>query len=231
MEISQHKKTALLFGASGLVGGYCLDHLLRHPAYHKVHSFGRRELDKKHPKLQQHIIDFDQLEGYGELFIGQDVYSCLGTTMAKAGSKEAFRKVDYTYVLDSARLAAERGASQLMLVSSVGADEDALFFYSQVKGEIEAAVKQLPYWAVHIFQPSLLLGPREERRVAEQLAVRAMGGLAKWMQGETLGKYRPVEAEDVAKAMIVAAQRLNPGQFIYRSDEIYEMAQYDKRLH
>jgi len=230
MEITQHHKTALLFGASGLVGGYCLQQLLKHPAYQKVHSFGRRKLDLAHPALEQHVIDFDQLEGYKALFLGQDVFSCLGTTMAKAGSKDAFRKVDFTYAIETARLSAEQGASQLMLVSSAGADTDSLFFYSRVKGEVERAARQLPYWSLHLFRPSVLLGPRQEQRIGEQVAARAMKSVSKWMTGDWLGQYRPVEAEDVAKAMLAAAQRLEPGQFVYRSDEIHEMAQYDKRL-
>jgi len=230
MEITQHKKTALLFGASGLVGGFVLQELLRHRAYQRVHSFGRRKLDIQHERLQQHLIDFDQLEAHKQWFLGQDVFSCLGTTMAKAGSREAFRKVDYTYALQTARLAAEQGASQLMIVSSAGADPDGLFFYSRVKGEVEEAVRKLPFWALHIFQPSILLGPRREQRIGEKIAARAMKGISGLLTGEVLGKYRPVEAEAVAKAMLAAAQRLKAGQFTYRSDEIQEMAQWGNRL-
>ncbi len=230
MEISQHKKTAILFGATGLVGGECLQQLLRHPAYQRVQCFVRRRMDLEHPKLEQHIIDFDRLEDARSLMRGQDVFSCLGTTMAKAGSREAFWKVDYTYAIESARIACDQGASQLMLVSSVGAHPDSLFYYSRVKGAVEEAARELPYWSLHIFQPSVLLGDRRERRLGEQLAGAVMGKASRLIARTSWKAYRPVEAETVASAMIVAAQRLEPGQFVYPSDKIYEMGQSTRRL-
>lgn len=224
MEISKHQKTALVFGGSGLVGGFVLRHLLAHPAYTKVISFGRRKLDIAGEGLEQQIINFDDAAAYQHLMQGQDVFSCLGTTMAKAGSKEAFYKVDFTYAYETAKAAAEAGANQLLLVSSVGADPDSLFFYSRVKGELEAAIRELPYWGIHIFEPSLLLGPREEQRLGEQLAVRLTRGIAPFIRGKVMGKYRPIEAEDVARAMIAVAQGLQPGQIQYDSEAIYEIA-------
>ncbi|MCB0595845.1 MAG: oxidoreductase [Lewinellaceae bacterium] len=229
MEITQHHKTALLFGASGLVGGQCLHQLLEHPAYRKVISFGRRKLEVEHPQLEQHVIDFDRLEEYAGLLKGHDLYSCLGTTMAKAGSRKAFFRVDFTYAFESARLAASQGARQLLLVSSVGASPEALFFYPRVKGELEAAVKKLPFWAVHIFQPSFLVGSREESRLGEQLAGRLSLGLDRLTGGALLGKYRPVEAAQVARAMIHAAQRLEGGTHVYPSGQIHELAGEDNQ--
>ena len=224
MEIIKHQKTALVFGGSGLVGGFVLRQLLAHPAYKRVISFGRRKLDIAGEGLEQHIINFDKAADYRHLMQGQDVFSCLGTTMAKAGSKAAFYKVDYTYVYETAKVAAAAGANQLLLVSSVGADPDALFFYSRVKGELEAAIRELPFWGIYIFQPSLLLGPRQEQRLGEQLAVRLTRGIAPFVRGKVMGKYRPVEAEDVAKAMIAVAQGLQPGQMLYDSESIHEIA-------
>lgn len=230
MEIKAHQKTALLFGASGLVGGYVLRQLLDHPAYRQVVSFGRRELELAHPKLLQRVIDFEHLDKHSAAFQGHDVYSCLGTTMAKAGSKDAFYRVDYTYAYETAKRCAEAGANQLMLVSSVGADVDSLFYYSRVKGELEQAIQELPYWGLHIFQPSLLLGPRQEQRFAEQLATKLTRKLAPLMNGQRLGPYRPIEAEDVARAMIASAQGLQPGQFRYSSQDIFEIAQSEQKL-
>ena len=224
MEISQHHKTALLFGASGLVGNQCLLQLLGHPAYRKVISFGRRKLELEHPRLEQHVINFDNLEKYGSLFKGHDLFSCLGTTMSKAGSREAFFRVDFTYAYESARLAVANGASQLLLVSSVGADPESLFFYTRVKGELESAIRKLPFWAIHIFQPSFLVGDRRESRLGEQLAGRLSLGFDRLTGGAILGKYRPVEAAQVARAMIYAAQGLKGGAHVYPSDEIHEMA-------
>ncbi len=230
MEIIKHQKTALVLGGSGLVGGFVLQQLLNHPAYKKVISLGRRKLSLRGEGLEQHVIDFDKLYDHQELMQAQDVFSCLGTTMAKAGSKAAFYKVDYTYAFESAKLAAEAGANQLMLVSSLGADPDSLFFYTRVKGELSEAVRKLPYWAIHIFEPSILLGPRKEQRLAEQLAVRLTKNIAPYIRGPRIGKYRPVEAEDVAKAMIAVAQGLQPGQMGYDSATIYEIANSGDKL-
>ena len=230
MEIIKHQKTALVLGGSGLVGGFVLQQLLDHPAYKRVISLGRRELGLEGEGLEQHVIDFDNLKACQEFMQAQDVFSCLGTTMAKAGSKADFYKVDYTYAYESAKLAAEAGANQLMLVSSVGADPDSLFFYTRVKGELSEAVRKLPYWAIHIFEPSVLLGPRKEQRLGEQLAVRLTKNIAPYIRGPRIGKYRPVEAEDVAKAMITAAQGLQPGQMRYDSETIYDMANANTQL-
>jgi uncharacterized protein YbjT (DUF2867 family) len=230
MEISKHQKTALVFGGSGLVGGFVLRQLIAHPAYKRVVSFGRRKLDFEGEGLEQHIINFDKAADYQYLMEGQDVFSCLGTTMAKAGSKEAFYKVDFTYAYETAKAAAAAGANQLMLVSSVGADPDSLFFYSRVKGELEAAIRELPLWGIHIFEPSLLLGPRKEQRLAEQLAVRLTRGIAPFIRGKVVGKYRPVEAKNVAKTMIAVAQGLQPGQIVYDSERIYEIANAGRGL-
>jgi uncharacterized protein YbjT (DUF2867 family) len=224
LEITRYKKTALLFGATGLIGRHCLQQLLEHPAYQKVVTFTRRPLDIEHPHLEQHLIDFKRLEEYADLIRGHDLFSCLGTTMAKAGSKQAFYEVDFTYAQVSARIACENGAGQLLLVSSVGADRNALFFYSRVKGALEDAVKQLPYWGTHIFQPSILLGQRHEMRPAERLAAGFSSRLDRLTGGSLFGKYRPVEGQAVARAMLAAAQQLKPGLSVYPSDEIHRIA-------
>ena len=173
-----------------MVGGHCLEQLLEHPAYKKVISFGRRKLDVSHNRLEQHIIDFDKLESYQTLIKGHDVFSCLGATMANAGSKEAFYKVDFTYTHETARIAAKNGANQVLLVSSAGSDIESLFYYSRVKGEIEAAMKKLPFWAVHVFQPSILLGDRKENRLGEKIGIALGKGLDWITGGEMLGKCR-----------------------------------------
>ena len=128
VQLFKDDKTALLFGASGLVGGYCLQILLVSPIYKKVKIFTRRKLDFDNEKLEQHVIDFNKLEDYRDLVKGDDVFCCLGTTMKKAGGKEAFRKVDFTYSFQIAKIAASQSVNQFLLVSSVGADVDSVFF-------------------------------------------------------------------------------------------------------
>jgi len=223
LEIKKHKKVAILFGASGLVGGHCLEELLKHEAYRLILSLGRNRLPLQHPKLKQVIIDFEELEEYESFIKGNDVYLCLGTTRAKSG-KEGFFKVDFEYAFTAAKIAALNEANQLLLVSSVGADKDSYFFYTKVKGVLEEAVCKLPFWSIHIFQPSFLIGERTEVRVGEQIGTTISNLFTKIVGSKALGKYAPVEAKSVAKAMVKAAQQINKGTHIYTATDIEELA-------
>jgi uncharacterized protein YbjT (DUF2867 family) len=181
-------------------------------------------LPTEHPKLEQLIIDFDKLPQRTEFVSVQDVYCCLGTTMKKAGSKEAFRKVDYTYPFNLAKLAAEKGASQFMLISALGANKGSLFFYNRVKGEVEEAISKISqYSAVHIFRPSLLLGDRNENRTGEKVGEVAMRILKPIMLGP-LKNIRPIKAKTVAQGMFAAAQSGQRGVHLYPTSQIKELA-------
>ncbi|MBK9017277.1 MAG: oxidoreductase [Saprospiraceae bacterium] len=230
MEISKNNKTALVFGASGLIGGHVLNFLLLHPAYSKVAVFVRKPLDLQHSKLVQQVVNFDQPDAFKNLVKGDDLFCCLGTTMAKAGSKEAFYKVDFTYAFQAAQMGSMNGVNQFLLVSSVGADPNSRFFYSKVKGELEVAVRALGFWSLHIFQPSVLLGERNENRFGEQLAGK-IGRVFDRLTGGLLTKYRPIEADVVAKAMVSAAQGLKPGEHVYPSHWLQGLAdEIDKTM-
>ena len=222
MEIKKHKKTALLFGATGLIGSHCLTALLDHEGYNSVLSFGRRTLPNQHPKLKQHIVDFDTLDDYKGLIKGNDVFICLGTTRAKAGAA-GFVKVDFDYTFTAAKIAALNEANQLLLVSSVGADKTSRFLYTRTKGVLEEAVCKLPFWSVHIFQPSILLGNRTEQRVGELIGSKVSLFVERLTKRGSLKKYSPIEAEVVAKAMVQAAQQIKEGVHRYASHEIQEM--------
>ncbi|WP_460503201.1 NAD-dependent epimerase/dehydratase family protein, partial [Hymenobacter agri] len=167
-------KTALLAGATGLIGSYLLPLLLASERYDKVIVVGRRAVPTLHPKLVQVTTELDQLEAVRLKLIADDVFCCLGTTMAQAGSKEAFFTVDFRYVVQLAALAAGNFAAQFLVVSSMGADADSRIYYSQVKGEMEAAVRQAPFRAIHIFRPSLLLGERAHPRLGERLGAAVL---------------------------------------------------------
>jgi len=217
------QRTAILLGATGLIGGHCLNMLLNHTGYAKVVTLGRRKTTLDNPKLEQHVIDFDKIIASGELPAqGTDLYCCLGTTMKQARSKGAFYKVDFTYTFEMAKLAADTGVKQCLLVSALGADPHSMIFYNRVKGEVEEAVKRLPFEAIHIFQPSLLLGERKENRLGERMGEGIMQLLRPVMIGG-LRKYRAIEAKVVATAMIKAALARKPGIHVHLSDKIQAM--------
>ncbi len=232
MEITKGNKTALVFGATGLVGSHLVQFLLLHPAYEKVVVFVRKPLPLEHQKLVQQIINFDKPESFRHLLKGDDLFCCLGTTMARAGSREAFFKVDFTYAYQAARMAADNKVNQLLLVSSVGASADSIFYYSRVKGQLENAVQKLKFWSIHIFRPSVLLGQRNENRFGEEIAGR-LGRIIDRFTGGMLNQYRPIEADVVAKAMVSAAQGLKPGLYFYASHWLQKLADVidGKRLH
>ncbi|GAB3821730.1 oxidoreductase [Pontibacter rugosus] len=215
----QKVRTALIAGASGLVGGHLLRLLLKSERYSQVTSIGRRELPLIHPKLDQQVIDFDHLKNFASELAVDDVFCCLGTTIKQAGSKDAFYKVDHTYVVQLAEYASKKGVSQFSVISAMSADASSLIFYNKVKGEMEQDVKRYPFNAVHIFRPSLLLGEREEQRNGEEFASKLMKPLSKLMVGP-LDKYKPIEAETVANAMLEAAKAERPGVHTYVSNEI-----------
>jgi uncharacterized protein YbjT (DUF2867 family) len=212
-------RSAILIGATGLVGGHCLRLLLSDEGYDRVIALGRRTLKIEHPRLEQHIVDFERLADHAVLLKAHDVFCCLGTMIRKAGSHEAFWRVDFTYQYEVAKLAASNGAEQLLLVSSLGANARSRIFYSRVKGELEEAVGELTFSAVNIFRPSLLLGERAELRFGEQVAERLLR-YSSFLLAGPLSKYRPVPAATIAAAMVRVAKEGRRGIHIIESDAI-----------
>jgi len=151
-------------------------------------------------------------------------FSCLGTTIKVAKSQAAFRTVDFTYVVQAASIAAMNGARQFLLVSSLGADKNSRAFYMQVKGEIEEKVSKLPFDAIQIFRPSLLIGDRKESRVNETFAIALMKLVSFALVGG-LRRYRAIEAKTVAQAMLSAAKQQKSGVTIYESEQIQILGQ------
>ena len=212
-------RSAIVVGATGLVGSNLVDVLLADPDYAVVHVFARRRLARTDPRLRVHLVDFAQAAAV-DWPAADDVFCCLGTTIAVAGSREAFRAVDYDYPLAVARGALARGAQQFLLVSAMGADAHSPVFYSQVKGELEAAAAALGFHAVIALRPSLLAGVRAEFRFAERVALMALRP-ARWLVPR---KYRPVAALAVARAMADFAKRGLAGFHIVPSDAIQAFA-------
>jgi len=222
------RRTALLAGASGLVGGHLLKLLLADGGYARVITLGRRAVATRHPQLDQRVVDMDALDTLPDVPGADDAFCCLGTTIKTAGSQQAFRKVDYDYVLAFARAGQRAGARQFLLVSALGADPGSRIFYSRVKGETEAAVKQVPYQGVQIFRPSFLMGDRVERRLAERIGVPIARAVAPLLVGP-LRRYRPIDAADVARAMVQIAKDAPRGPNVFEYDGITAAARSSAR--
>lgn len=197
-------RAALIAGASGLVGHYLLDMLTGAPEYDRVVAVVRRPLEFEHPKLVEVVASFDALDQLPEPLRGDDAFCCLGTTMKRAGSREAFRAVDHGAVLAFAWAAQRGGARRFFTVSAVGADPASRIFYNRVKGETEAALQVLGFDTLAIFRPGLLRGPRREYRFGERLGAAALA-LAKPLLIGGWRRYRSIHAATVARAMARAS--------------------------
>jgi uncharacterized protein YbjT (DUF2867 family) len=225
--IKSSTKQAVVFGASGLIGGFCLEYLLNHPAYSSVLVFGRRVPGFRHEKMTALQVDFENMEAWAGQIRGDDLFICLGTTMKKAGSKKAFYHVEYDYITDLVAYAELHRMKQVMLVSAMGADSSSVFFYNQVKGKIEESVRCRDFWSIHIFRPSVLIGSREEVRPLESFAAGA--GMALRVLGPKLfAGITPIEGEKVALSMVRAAQGTRSGVFYYPSQVMAKMGKKEQ---
>lgn len=211
-------KSVLLAGATGLVGRECLRLLLPDTAFDRVVAVVRRPLspDVRSPKLETHVIDFDQLNEHDDLFAVDAIICALGTTIRQAGSRTRFRKVDYEYPLAFAKMGLAKGCEHFLLVSSLGANAASRIFYNRVKGELEDALRGLGYARVTIVRPSLLLGPRAPMRLGEEVAKR----VTRWLGPMVPRAYRPVEARAVAATLVREARQTSPGMQIIESSQI-----------
>lgn len=212
-------KTALIAGATGLVGNELLHFLLNATEYEKVIAIVRRPLELSHPKLVETIVDFDQLEKFRENFIADDVFCCLGTTIKKAKTKEAMWKIDVEYPVEVARLASEQGASKLLLISSMNANSNSSVWYSKMKGMLEEEISKIPFETIAIFRPSLLLGDRKEFRLGEKIAAATITKTSFLFKGP-LKKYKAIQAKTVASTMYKKAQETKPGISIYENQNL-----------
>jgi uncharacterized protein YbjT (DUF2867 family) len=211
---------ALLIGATGATGKDLLDLLLRDDDFRRVDIFVRRDVGVDHEKLKIHVIDFDEPERWKHLVKGDVLFSCLGTTLKAAGSKEAQWKIDHDYQLESAKAARENGVDNYVLVSAGLASPDSLFFYSRMKGQLEESVKGLGFAKLSIFKPPVLVR-KNSGRTGEVIALKATKILNK------LGLFqsqKPVPTEVLAKALINSAKVKEDGVFSYQGDAIWKAA-------
>ncbi len=212
---------AIVLGATGLVGSALVKQLQADERFGAVRVIVRRSTGSNHPKLTEHIVDFDAPETWQHFVKGDVLFSAFGTTLAKAGSKDAQYKIDYTYQYETAVAAANNGVESYVLISSAGASPKSSIFYSRMKGELEEAVRKLPFSSIYILQPGILDGDRKEKRTGEGMGIK-VARLLGHIPG--LKKYRPIHADVVAKAMINAYFTTAGGVRIATLEGVFDLA-------
>jgi len=207
-------KTAIVIGATGLVGQAVVEQLVQVEKIDKIITLTRRPSHHDSNKVFNQVVDFECLDDYSIFFTGDFLFSCLGTTLKQAGSIEAQRKVDLEYQYKAAQLALKNGVEHYLLVSSSGANAKSRNQYLKMKGELEQKVKALPFSQISIFQPSLLLGQREQVRIGEKLGSWLLPMLA-IIPG--LRRYRPITGKQVAEKMVEVSLQIK----YFRLDDIF----------
>lgn len=215
-------KTAIVIGATGLVGSRLVALLLKDTRFEKVKVLVRRSLNIPNDKLEEHIVNFDEPDTWKKSVTGDVLYSAMGTTRRAAGSKEVQYKIDYNYQYQAAKIAAANDVKEYVLVSAAGSSPDSKIFYSRMKGELERDIKKLPFETIHIIRPGMLAGERVEVRTGEKLGIGVMNVLS-MVPG--LGKLKPIQGEEVAKAMINATFRHVIGIHSYTMNEVVKLAE------
>lgn len=216
------KYNALIAGSTGLVGSNLLTQLIADADYENIILLVRREVTVKSAKVKVVVVNFESLNDFTASLPIHHVFCALGTTIKTAGSQEAFRKVDFAYVVNLANWCKGNSIQKFLLVSAIGADATSKVFYNRVKGEAEQALSGLSLPVLHIFRPSLLMGKRNEKRFGERIAQIVMGALGFLFVG-ALKNSKGIDASKVAKAMINAAKSNAIGVKIHLSGEMQDM--------
>ena len=210
---------ALIIGATGATGKDLLSQLLADDTYAEVHCFVRKPLALTHPKLHAHVIDFETPEAWADLVRGDVAFSCLGTTLAVAGSKDAQWRVDYDYQYAFAQQCKANGVPSFVLVSAAGAKAQSKLFYNRMKGALEEAVKKLNFPRLLIFQPSVLIRSNSDR-AGENLSVKTINFLNKL---GILKRYRPMPTEILAEKILSAIHNFRKGTFTFALNKIFSL--------
>ncbi|MEO5650542.1 MAG: NAD-dependent epimerase/dehydratase family protein [Ginsengibacter sp.] len=207
-----NKKTAVVIGATGLIGSYLVEELLKDDAFEIVRTLARRPLAMLHPKLQQRMVNFNDMNDYQEKFgEGDIIFCCIGTTQKNVkGDKALYERIDFDIPLNAAQIGVSKGFKKYLIVSSVGANENSSNFYLKLKGKTENALIQFAFESIGIFRPSMLLGYRKESRKGEKVVQRVMKFLSLFLFG-SLKKYQAIDAKDVAIAMVEESKENNIG--------------------
>lgn len=206
------EKTAALIGATGLVGGELLSLLLDDDYFKKVRILIRRPFMMNHPKLEKKLVDFTDADSLlVDLDESDAVFCAVGTTLKKVkGNKDAYRRVDYDIPINVARYCKIMNCKNYIVVSAVGADSKSRNFYLKLKGEVENILSKVGLESTYIMRPSMLLGKRNEFRFGERVTIPLIRNISFLLPS----RYKPIEARDVAKAMLAAAKKHEKGFYI-----------------
>lgn len=216
---------AVVIGGSGATGKCLVEELLANSAVSEVTALLRKKVFPDHPGLRQVIVDFDRLEEYRQEITGDVAFSCLGTTLKAAGSKDAQWKIDYDYQLKFAELAKENAVPVFGLVSATNANPHSSIFYSRMKGKLEESIVRLGFEKTMIFQPSVLIRPDSDR-TGEKIAAFIMKGISRL---GIIRNHRPTHVRDLAKAMIAGVDHIQDTVKQVKVKEIHQLAeQYRK---
>ncbi len=211
---------ALVIGATGATGKDLVKKLLKDGDFEEVHAFGRRPLEIDNDKLKSHVVDFENPDSWKDLVKGDVAFSCMGTTLKDAGSKEAQRKVDFDYQYNFAKAARENNVEDYILVSSYGANPNSKIFYSRMKGELEQEVKNLHFEKMTIFQPGML-DRKESERTGEVLG----GKIIKFANKlGVLENQKPLPTDVLAQAMINSSKIKSNGYSKIKLGNIFSFA-------
>ena len=215
------KKTAIVIGATGLIGKQLVKLLINDTDFDKIKVFVRRTIGISNPKIEEYIIDFNNLTSCEDKIKGDVLFSTLGTTIKQAGSKENQYLVDFTYQYEIAKIASDNGVKNYTLVSSSGANPKSKVFYSRIKGELDDAIKRLSFSRIKIFKPSLLIGQRQDKRIGEKIGEKVLKVVTVI---PFLKKYKAIQGKEVAQAMINVENDSNKSPLLtYELDEIFKL--------
>lgn len=217
------KKTAIILGASGLTGGFLLEKLLVDDKYETIKLFSRSRIKGLPSKVQQYIGNLLELEQFKDEFTADEVYCCIGTTAKKTPDKAMYKKIDYGIPVAAARLAKENGIATYLVVSAMGANKNSSVFYNKTKGEMEQAVVDQAIPNTSILRPSLIGGEREEQRALEKIGLSVFKAIQPLFIGP-LKKYKIINAESIAQAMLNLANTTSNTDVIIMSNDIEQLA-------
>ena len=214
-------KTALIFGSSGLIGSHLLSLIIKDKNYNKVKIFVRSNSVKDNSKIEIIKTNFNNLENYKDVIVGDDCFFCIGTTRKNTPDKDEYKKIEFNLPVDVARIAKLNSVNNFIYISSLGANPNAASLYLKNKGKAEEELIKLSFSNLSILRPSILLGNRKENRVGEKIGIFAMKTVSPLFLGK-MKKYKPIKVENVVKTMLQVAQK-DYQKNVFESDEIVKI--------